>query len=56
VDRVSDLYNRGGFTKGYYVQYHGTSMMSMERPNHTGVKVGEAVLELYHQRAETKIF
>jgi len=43
VDRVSDLYNRGGFTKGYYVQYHGTSMMSMERPNHTGVKVGEVV-------------
>ncbi len=43
MDRVADLYNRGGFTKGYYVQYHGKEMMSMERPNHTGVKVGEVV-------------
>ena len=43
MDRVADLYNRGGFTKGYYVQYHGRNMMSMERPNHTGVKVGEVV-------------
>ncbi len=43
MDRVADLYNRGGFTKGYYVQYHGKDMMSMERPNHTGVKVGEVV-------------
>ncbi len=41
LEKVSDLYNRGGFTKGYYVQYHGKSMMSMKRPNHTGVKVGE---------------
>ncbi len=43
MDRVADLYNRGGFTKGYYVQYHGKQMMSMERPNHTGTKVGEVV-------------
>ena len=43
MDRVADLYNRGGFTKGYYVQYHGKEMMSMERPNHTGTKVGEVV-------------
>ena len=41
LDNVADLYNRGGFTKGYYVQYHGKSMMSMKRPNHTGLKVGE---------------
>ena len=43
TDRVADLYNRGGFTKGYYVQHHGRNMMSMERPNHTGTKVGEVV-------------
>ena len=41
LNNVADLYNRGGFTKGYYVQYHGKQMMSMKRPNHTGVKVGE---------------
>jgi len=43
MDRVADLYNRGGFTKGYYVQYHGKEMMSMERPNHTGTRIGEVV-------------
>ena len=43
MDKVADLYNRGGFTKGYYAQYHGKEMMSMERPNHTGTKVGEVV-------------
>jgi len=43
TDRVADLYNRGGFTKGYYVQHHGKDMMSMERPNHTGTLVGEVV-------------
>ncbi len=43
TDRVADLYNRGGFTKGYYVQYHGKEMMAMERPNHTGILVGEVV-------------
>ena len=43
MDRVADLYNRGGFTKGYYVQYHGKTMMSMERPNHTGTLVGEVI-------------
>lgn len=41
--RAADLYNRGGFTNGYYVQYHGRKMMSMERPNHTGVLVGKVV-------------
>lgn len=41
MDRMTDLYNRGGFTKGYYVHYHGKQMMSMERPNHSGTKVGE---------------
>ncbi len=41
TERAADLYNRGGFTKGYYVQYHGKDMMSMERPNHSGVQVGE---------------
>ncbi len=43
TDRVADLYNRGGFTKGYFVQYHGKEMMAMERPNHTGTLVGEVV-------------
>lgn len=34
---MQDLYNRGGFTNGYYGQHNGRAMMSMERPNHSGV-------------------
>ena len=35
-----EAYNRGGFTEGYYEQHNGSSMMSMERPNHQGLKAG----------------
>lgn len=38
---LMDLYNRGGFSEGYGKTYHGKSMMSLIRPNHTGVLVGE---------------
>ena len=38
--QLADLYNRGGFTSGYFKQHNGKSMMSMERPNHSGVLVG----------------
>ena len=54
LDRVADLYNRGGFTKGYYVQYHGESMMSMNRPNHTGTLVG-TVTEVKGIRAKIRL-
>lgn len=37
---MKDLYNRGGFTKGYFISHNGRHMMSMERPNHAGVLVG----------------
>lgn len=40
---LMDLYNRGGFSEGYGKTYHGKSMMSMVRPNHSGVPVGEVV-------------
>lgn len=36
---MQDLYNRGGFTPGYYRAHNGRAMMSMERPNHSGVAV-----------------
>lgn len=38
---LMDLYNRGGFSTGYGKTYHGKSMMSMIRPNHSGVLVGQ---------------
>ncbi len=36
-----DLYNRGGFSEGYGKTYHGKKMMSMNRPNHSGILIGE---------------
>ena len=38
---LMELFNRGGFTDGYYTQYHGKQMMSMKRPNHQGIFVGK---------------
>ena len=40
-----DLYNRGGFSNGYYHQYNGPEMMSMERPNHFGTAAAKVVSE-----------
>lgn len=38
---LQDVYNRGGFSKGYGTSYHGKAMMSLYRPNHSGVYVGD---------------
>lgn len=38
---LMELFNRGGFTDGYYDQYHGKQMMSMKRPDHQGLFVGK---------------
>jgi putative protease len=38
---LQDVYNRGGFSEGYGKSYHGKSMMSLYRPNHSGVYIGE---------------
>ena len=32
-----DLYNRGGFSEGYYKTHNGREMISLDRPNHAGV-------------------
>ncbi len=34
------LFNRGGFTEGYYLNHSGSGMMSFERPKNWGVKTG----------------
>ena len=38
---LADIYNRGGFSEGYYFTEKGPEMMANERPNHTGVLVGK---------------
>lgn len=36
-EMLLDLYNRGGFSEGYYKQHNGRSMIALDRPNHSGV-------------------
>lgn len=38
ITDLMDLYNRGGFNKGYYKSCDGSDMMSTKRPNHAGVE------------------
>ncbi len=37
IEMLMDVYNRGGFSKGYYHQQNGKEMLSLNRPNHAGV-------------------
>lgn len=41
VERLMDLYNRGGFSGGYLHQNNGADMIFTERPNHMGLPVGQ---------------
>ncbi len=40
---LMDLYNRGGFSQGYYHQHNGKDMMSMQRPNHWGTEAAKMI-------------
>lgn len=42
-ERLADVYNRGGFTTGCLTQHNGAKLMSIERPGHFGVPVGEVI-------------
>lgn len=52
---LAELYNRGGFTAGYYHQYNGKNMMALVRPGHFGVKVGE-VTDVSEKNANARLF
>jgi len=41
VEKLMDLYNRGGFSGGYFRQHNSESMIFRERPNHMGLMCGE---------------
>ncbi len=43
IQKLQDLYNRGGFSTGYYDMHNSKDMMSMHRPNHSGVLVGHVI-------------
>ncbi len=40
LNNISQIYNRGGFTKGYYTSKNGIEMMSIENPKHQGILIG----------------
>lgn len=40
---LSDLYNRGGFSCGYYKGGKGPDMISLNRPNHQGTRALEVI-------------
>lgn len=39
-NEMAEVFNRGGFTKGYYYQKNGKDMMSVKNPGNIGVLVG----------------
>lgn len=43
IELLKDVYNRGSFTKGWYVEGKGSKMMSYKRPNHQGTMALEVV-------------
>lgn len=43
IAKLMDIYNRGNFTDGYYNAHNGKNMISLDRPNHNGVLVGDVV-------------
>ncbi|MCI1931195.1 MAG: DUF3656 domain-containing protein [Clostridia bacterium] len=48
VKTLLQLFNRGGFTEGYYQTHSGNSMMSVERPKSWGVKCG--IVDTYDRK------
>ncbi len=43
IEGLMDIYNRGGFTTGYYKQKNSKEMISLCKPNHAGVKVSKGI-------------
>jgi putative protease len=37
IEQLMDLYNRGGFSQGYYKQHNGKSMITSQKVSHAGV-------------------
>ncbi len=43
IENLMDIYNRGGFTDGYFTGKKGRDMMWVERPNHMGTKALQVI-------------
>ena len=51
---LMDLYNRGGFTDGFYNRHNGKVMMCMDSPSHAGTEAAR-VLSVKGGQAEVKV-
>ena len=40
IEGLKQVFNRGGFTEGYVMERSNAALMSWERPNHWGIRVG----------------
>lgn len=43
IEGLKQIFNRGGFTQGYVMGKSNAALMSWERPNHWGIRVGKVV-------------
>ncbi|TCK98211.1 putative protease [Natranaerovirga hydrolytica] len=50
-----ELFNRGGFSKGYYYGKKNEEMLSMDNPKHQGRVIGE-VIELHNKKITIRTF
>ena len=41
--KLANIYNRGGFSDGYFFMHNGPQMLSLERPNNQGVCIGKLI-------------
>lgn len=46
---MASVFNRGGFTNGYFYQKNGKNMMSIQYPGNIGVNIGKIVAVKKHQ-------
>ena len=51
---MAEIFNRGGFTNGYYNKNNGEDMMSVNTPGHCGVAVGK-VMDVQKNQAKISL-
>ncbi len=39
-ERLAEVFNRGGFTRGYYYRHSGKDMLDEEKPGRSGIRIG----------------
>ena len=55
MDEMAEVFNRNGFTSGYYHKKNGKNMMSTEYPGHMGVVAG-VITSIQNNRISVKLY